>query len=378
MSDDSEAEHLDRVRELEGLYQQHAHLVYNLALRITCERDSAVRAARDAFVEEAGHGDGAGLVDAVVAHALAEATDRPAAHGAGDADAERLLAATAVLQRDERAALALTWLAAADPGAVGHLIGTGSTEAAALIDRAREGFASALAIDVAQADDQARAWLWARPPDELWVTIRASRLLAPRRRGRWALAALAAVLLTGAAIAAASLGGGSGPSAAHRPVVAGSSPRPNTSLPYKAPAGGQAQRRYLAADEVEAARGTQRSRSASVRRAALRQANKRLSAQEDKQAARRRQAAYGRYSSYRQRRARELTRERKRKEKRNQRSARRNRGTSSPPQSTPSPSPSPSAPAPPTTAAQPTPAATPEPEQRCVYNADTGTYACPK
>jgi hypothetical protein len=154
-------------RELASLYEQYAYRVYNLALRITCEPDRAARAVERAFLnhvtrrrpEDA-------LIPTTVAVALSEAPERPSPHGAGDEEAEAMLAATATLRPPERAALALVALTEADAAAVARAMGIEVDAADRLVQRAWAGLSEALGGADAQA--ATAAWLWAEPQNQIW------------------------------------------------------------------------------------------------------------------------------------------------------------------------------------------------------------------
>src|SRR5258705_9302282 len=102
----------EATRDFAGIYERNAYLVYNLALRITCERAIAMAATERAFLEHVGQSeDAAALARAVVSHALADTRPRPRPSGAGGVEEEAMLAGTArALDVRERALLALTAL----------------------------------------------------------------------------------------------------------------------------------------------------------------------------------------------------------------------------------------------------------------------------
>jgi hypothetical protein len=381
---DAAAELQRRVRELSKLYEQHAYLLYNLALRTTCEPESAVRAAERAFLQQALRDGGQQrLVAASVAVALTEASATPDPHGAGDAGAEAMLAAAATLEPAERAALALRWLADADAHAVGQAMGIGEAAASELVDRGAQRLASALGVDLAELDHHGADWLWAPPPAELWERIyprlhRAlerealapssaivRRMTAPLRvarplLGRRGVAVLLGLVAAGVAAAALSLrDSGSGAAPTPAPLVdTDRDYRPNPrALPApRAPARGSSVRETLRrANALRKSRRRARSTAAARRRAA---------AQRQRRAGELRSRAVERYNASRRRRARELDREARRR-------ARERAQASPPPTADPKPTKAPPR-SPPGT--PPTPQ---EAQERCLFNADTGTYICP-
>src|SRR3954452_14721443 len=97
----------ERVAAFTRLYEARAYLAYNLALRITCERKTALVAAETAFLRQAEAGaDETTLLAAVVSAALGNATRKPKPNGAGEQELP-LLRAVAALAGPERAVLAL-------------------------------------------------------------------------------------------------------------------------------------------------------------------------------------------------------------------------------------------------------------------------------
>jgi hypothetical protein len=160
----------ERIRAFTSFYEQHAYLAYNLALRIACEPESAMRAVGRGFLSQVSERP-VGLVPATVNAALKDAPSKPTPAGGGDAEAERMLAAVAELAAPERAALALADLADAGPDAIGAALGLDADQASKLLHRGREGFAARLGLPRAQADEAARDWLWAAPPNEIWEEL---------------------------------------------------------------------------------------------------------------------------------------------------------------------------------------------------------------
>ncbi|HEX2085122.1 MAG TPA: hypothetical protein VHF89_05525, partial [Solirubrobacteraceae bacterium] len=117
---DEAARKHEQARRATSVYERHAYLVYNLALRIACERGAAERAAERAFVTVLGRPDpDAEIVATAVRVAIEESPPQPRADGAGDAEASALLRATATLPAPQRAALALGGLCGLDGRGVG-------------------------------------------------------------------------------------------------------------------------------------------------------------------------------------------------------------------------------------------------------------------
>jgi hypothetical protein len=166
------AELQERTHAFTRFYERHAYLVYNLTLRATCEEPRAKAATERAFLERAFADDSDdALVGAAVAAALGEAPRKPQPVGGGSAESEALLAATATLQPAERTALALSALWGADAEKVGAALGIGGQQATQLLDAAWTGLTARLhggldAVKASYAD-----WLWANPPDDLWEGI---------------------------------------------------------------------------------------------------------------------------------------------------------------------------------------------------------------
>lgn len=166
---DRSAELQQATRGLAATYERHAYLVYNLALRTTCERDAAMTAAEQAFLSATtGPADEATLAKAAVTAALATARRRPQPSGAGAPEAEELLATTAALQPAERAALAVSTLAEAGNSAVAECLGLAPAAAGRMLAGAVEHLTARLGKDTNAALASYNEWLWAQPPDELW------------------------------------------------------------------------------------------------------------------------------------------------------------------------------------------------------------------
>lgn len=159
-------------RDFTELYEREAYRAYNLALRITCRREAAMAATEEAFLRRVGESDPqAGLFAMVVARALAHAKGKPSPNGTGDAEAQRLLAAAAKLAPPERAALALTSVGGAGAQEIAAAMGLPREQAAQLLERAEEQFATALGVKPADARAWRSAWPWAEPPPELWQSL---------------------------------------------------------------------------------------------------------------------------------------------------------------------------------------------------------------
>ena len=391
---DAAAELQRRVRELTGLYERHAYLIYNLALRTTCEREAAIQAAQRGFLDEAVRGgEEARLVAATIAVSLAEARGRPDPHGAGDPEAEAMLAAVASLEPAERAALALHSLAGSGPREVGQTIGIGEPAALELLERAHQRFAEALGVAEEEAERRTAEWLWAPPPEELWeetypqlhrVLERGGggsgrrahgsgargrisrRFTRPLLRG-WALAGVFALLAGGIALAAVSMKDSRpatksqpapGNAGSYRPgAVTPTTPAPAAADSNPAAADAQAKLRAKAIRDAK--------RVAAAKRRARARARKRVAAQGDNQSAEFRRRALERFDAAQRQRALEQARERARRRK--------SAGQSPDPPPPPAQRPATSKPKPSSDEA-PT---KDEVEQRCLYNPDSGTYICP-
>jgi hypothetical protein len=113
-----------------------------------------------------------GLVKTAISQALTVAADHPAApNGAGDAEAEAMLAATTTLPPPARAALALTGLTSATPSEVGAAMDLSEQAATALLELGFVGLAQKLRKQPDVTESEYRAWLWAEPPADLWETL---------------------------------------------------------------------------------------------------------------------------------------------------------------------------------------------------------------
>lgn len=159
-------------REFAGVYERHAYLVYNLALRTTVDRAAAIDAASAAFLACLNSADAdAEIAPVTVRRALMLAKQTATPEAAGDAEAQRLLSRTERLPAPERAVLALEMLASADVAAIAASLETTEEAAAKLIERAWSGFARACELPLGPAKDAYRGWLWAEPPAELWELL---------------------------------------------------------------------------------------------------------------------------------------------------------------------------------------------------------------
>ena len=159
-------------REFGAHYEQHAYLVYNLALRIVCERQGAIDAAECAFLSHSPEApDEPALVEATLSVAMGAAPTKPTPHGAGDPASERLLRLTARLPPPQRTVLALYGLWEAGAAEVGAAMGLSEEFARRLLDSAWQGLAEILECSVDDAEAAYRGWLWAPPPDELWTAV---------------------------------------------------------------------------------------------------------------------------------------------------------------------------------------------------------------
>ncbi|HEX8084736.1 MAG TPA: hypothetical protein VF529_10640 [Solirubrobacteraceae bacterium] len=162
----------DRGRLATSLYERHAYLVYNLALRIAGERAAASRAAERTFAEIVDRRDpDAEIVGLAVSVALEEAPERPRAERDGDPEDARLLLATGGMPAVQRAALALAQLCGLDARGVGGALRLAPEGAAALIEAAQAALATRLGAPAEAAADRYASWSWATPPEELWPAV---------------------------------------------------------------------------------------------------------------------------------------------------------------------------------------------------------------
>ena len=170
VTEDPTADLQEATRVFAGVYERHAYLVYNLALRITCEQASAMAAAELAFLSRVGQPEsGDELTAAAITAALGSARTHPTPGGAGAPDAEAMLAATAdALNAPERAVLAVTDLTGSDPGAAAAYLALDPAVAQRLSAGAFEKLATARNSNVDEAREAYAEWLWAAPPTALW------------------------------------------------------------------------------------------------------------------------------------------------------------------------------------------------------------------
>jgi len=392
----------EATREFTRRYEQHAYLVYNLALRIACEQPVAIAAAERAFLEHALEPASQDtLADAAVAAALASARRRPQPSGAGAAAEQALLSAVAKLVPADRAALALATLR-----------GTPADDAVF------ERLAAALGVPAYAARAACEDWLWAVPPGRLWeamypkfyrvaeVALGADArddeqptqvLRAPARRRRigrrlrFGIALLLPAVVTAGAIALPSVRDGDPPrEPTFADVQAATTPAPPaTSVPppvgggAEAESGGdeddqvrprrkpltpreldQLRRRELRMLELYTKRETDRRLSATERNFAARQVSLLRDLARRRAEADRRERELARAERRQARRERELARERRR--------AREDGDDPQPVQREPRRSPA-TAPAP---APEETAPRESEETQDCLYNPDDGTYIC--
>jgi hypothetical protein len=156
-------------RRFATLYERNAYVAYNLALRITCEPSKAMAAAERAFLLQLGQeASEARLILGVVSTAREEAPERPRPNGAGDAEASRLLAATATLPLPERIILGLISVGHGAPAMVAAAMTLPEGKSEELRDHAQASLAAALKVDRAEAEAMSASWPWAQPPPELW------------------------------------------------------------------------------------------------------------------------------------------------------------------------------------------------------------------
>lgn len=218
-----------RLDDLTRLYERHAYIVWNVALRTTLDDDAARSVARRAFVAQVAYPDESRLaLDA--AHLAVDA-----ASGVDARDVEHaVLAATAHLAAVQRAVLALSELTDVPPRAVAEKLGIDPELERQLHDGAYEQLRVLLGVTDAEVRTAYEELPWVEPPAELWnalypelhetvtqeaqpatapVPVAKARTGATPRRARGtrrlrsaALAALAALAVAGVAWAAT--GGG--------------------------------------------------------------------------------------------------------------------------------------------------------------------------
>ncbi|HEV2813183.1 MAG TPA: hypothetical protein VGW10_08035, partial [Solirubrobacteraceae bacterium] len=162
----------ERTRRATSVYERHAYLVYNLALRVTCSCQAADRATERTFLTRVTRPDPDADVGATaVRGAREEAPERPPAEDAGDPDEARLLRATAALPAAQRAALALTGLCGVDERGVAATLDLGQDGAATLVEASRGALGARLGVTAQAADEAYAMWAWASPPEALWQSL---------------------------------------------------------------------------------------------------------------------------------------------------------------------------------------------------------------
>jgi hypothetical protein len=178
----------EATREFADLYERHAYLVYNLALRTTCEPAAALAASERAFLAQLGKDESEDRLaaDAIEA-ALSMARLKPRPGGAGAEPEEALLSLTAgVLDPRERALLVLAGLRGLEPAEAARPLHLAPVAAAELVDDAYAKLATAGEQSKDEARDAYAAWLWAVPPPALWEGIYPKFYRAAERRLRQA------------------------------------------------------------------------------------------------------------------------------------------------------------------------------------------------
>jgi hypothetical protein len=162
----------EHVRAFTALYEGAAYVVYNIALRITCEREAAMQTAERAFLAQVDHeNDQVRLIASTARVALSLASEHPEAHGAGDEECEALLALNAQLPPLERAVLALGALIEADDETIAQLLGITDDAVGRLIEQATARFAELRGTSPEETAAAIDGWLLAEPPPALWETI---------------------------------------------------------------------------------------------------------------------------------------------------------------------------------------------------------------
>lgn len=232
-----------RLDELTRVYERHAYVVWNVALRTTLDENTSGDAARRAFAAQVPHPD-EGRLPLDAARLAVDAATGVDARGVEDP----VLAATAHLAAVQRAVLALAELTDMPHAEVAAKLGIEPEREQQLRDGAYEQLGVLLGV----ARDDARAAYgdvpWAEPPAELWQAVypelhatvtqqgqpaagptpasavRTDGRAARRRRVRsGALAGIAVLAVAGVAWAATGGGGdnGSGASDAGTPGYVG-------------------------------------------------------------------------------------------------------------------------------------------------------------
>ena len=212
-----------RLDELTRLYERHAYVAWNVALRTTLDDDAAAVAARRAFAAQVTHPD---------EDRLALDTGRLAIDAAGGVDSRGVehpvLAATVHLAAVQRAVLALAELTDVRPAEVAATLGIDTERERQLREGAYHQLGALLGVEGDGALAAYEDVPWAKPPPELWETLypelhatvtdqarpetapaatvstrrRVARLRGSRRLRSGALAGVAALAVAGVAWAA--------------------------------------------------------------------------------------------------------------------------------------------------------------------------------
>ena len=155
-----------RLDELTRVYERHAYVVWNVALRTTLDEDTSGDAARRAFAAQVPHPD-EGRLPLDAARLAVDAATGVDARGVEDP----VLAATAHLAAVQRAVLALAELTDMPHAEVAANLGIEPEREQQLRDGAYEQLGVLLGV----AGDDARAAYgdvpWAEPPAELWQAV---------------------------------------------------------------------------------------------------------------------------------------------------------------------------------------------------------------
>ena len=155
-----------RLDELTRLYERHAYVVWNIALRTTLDDEAARAGARRAFTAQVSYPDEG---------RLALDAGRHAVDAAGGVDArtveDPLLAATTHLAAVQRAVLALAELTDVPPSEVAAQLGIEVERERELRDRAYEQLGLLLGVTEADARAAYADVPWVEPPAELWQAL---------------------------------------------------------------------------------------------------------------------------------------------------------------------------------------------------------------
>jgi hypothetical protein len=176
-----------RAERLVKLYEREAYRIYNLALRITCNRAAAARATETAFLRYVAQtgGDeeskGASLIEQTVGAARALAPRAKVVERGGE---NPLLEAAGTLAPAERAAIALISVGTSSVKGIAAAMGTTEEVAEPLIKGAKSSFASEIDVPGNRLGPKLRDWIWAEPPEEIWESVypQAQRLLVEREK----------------------------------------------------------------------------------------------------------------------------------------------------------------------------------------------------